>query len=245
MEFEPFEARFRAFFCGVLVISAASAIGVAEGRRVLRSWSHPEEEVQRQMDVLAKSLNQDQVQFPLFAGRDAEKTTLRLAHDKATPLAARWGAHALQGKPRSVVAKLRTRYVQQYRWAWRYEGSVEVGKPSTEDAKPQAWFVVQGYSNCDLPANRDRLHDALEYYHFAFFRRSGNSADYWGSFSVQSEELMGVVRVITLKKIQDGKPRVVDVFDRVPAYSEIRDRVSKLLEAGGAKDGKPAAIGKR
>ena len=56
---------------------------------------------------------------------------------------------------------------------------------------------------------------------------------------------MGVVRVITLKKLRDGKPRVIDVFDHVPAYAEIRERVSKLLKAHGTPGGKPSGVGSK
>ena len=91
------------------------------------------------------------VPVPSPRGRDSEKTALKLAHDKATPLARRWAAHTLQGTPRSIVAKLRTRYIKQCRWAWRYEGSDEVGKTPPRGAnlnRPGSSFKDTRIATC-------------------------------------------------------------------------------------------------
>ncbi|HKI38790.1 MAG TPA: hypothetical protein VKA46_43475 [Gemmataceae bacterium] len=157
----------------------------------------------------------------------AEVQAMRLHRGGATPLAARFAAHALRLDSRSVAAGVRSDLRSRRAWAWDYRGSTGLGKvPGASAESPEALFRLQAYVCENLPEDAGSVE--REHFHFAFFLAQGGK--YLGSYSLSSQQLLGGERAYVLKRLVGGRAEVCDVYDTLPSYSRVADDVKTRLE---------------
>lgn len=182
-------------------------------------------EYDREMDRLGPGLNQQTEQLPDFEA-DGEKQAVRLYQDGATPLAARCVAHRLQEDSSSPLQEIRETLLERWAWAWRFNGDetifpnapqgTETSETDGEENEPI--YILQAYENLSLPSSLADVRLPLEHYHFAYFLPDKRL--YWGSLTIESEEILGTNRIYILKQITDGKTEVLDIFESLPSFDE-------------------------
>lgn len=164
----------------------------------------------------------------------AEVEALWFEQQRAFPLATRCAAYALMHYPESVVAaEVRQRLRTRGAWAWRYEGAFAAGSEPEAGGVVGPQYRVQGYTNTAQPSPEDPAASDERLYFVCF---PAQLDDYLCSFAFKTRLLPGGRRVAVLVHLAQGRPKVLDVYEQLPAYNQaVREIQRRLALLGSAE----------